>query len=154
MINGLTYDADGSIAPSAFPTPSAVSTPLTENVEYVLLQTDIPPGTLRCKDDHPTPSKTELIGDRHARHTNAGNVKSLLPLCQTATSTRKRHARIRIYQDYPAGMLILDARRRPRLRIIENPMREIGAGSTPNAARSKERRRRSDSRIILDHDLR
>lgn len=63
MINGFTYYADGSIAPSTFPTPSAFSTPLTENVEYVLLRTDIPPGTPQCKDDHPTPSKTELIGE-------------------------------------------------------------------------------------------
>lgn len=63
MSNGFTYDADGSIAPSTFPTPSAFSTPLTENVEDLLLQTDMPPGTPQCKDDHPTLSKTELMGE-------------------------------------------------------------------------------------------
>ncbi|KAH7198730.1 uncharacterized protein B0J16DRAFT_331028 [Fusarium flagelliforme] len=63
MSNGFAYDANGSIAPSAFPTPPAFSTPPTENVEDVLLQTDIPPWTPQCKDDHPTPSKTELMGE-------------------------------------------------------------------------------------------
>ncbi|KAJ4129909.1 hypothetical protein NW768_006880 [Fusarium equiseti] len=44
-------------------TPSALSTPPTENVEDVLLQTDMPPGTPQCNDDHPTPSKTGLMGN-------------------------------------------------------------------------------------------
>jgi hypothetical protein len=57
MSNGFTDEADGLITPSAFPTPPA------ENVEDVLLQTDIPPGTPQCKDNRPTPSKTELMGE-------------------------------------------------------------------------------------------